>query len=455
MSVKKWLSTGYFQSRPAGKISAETGTIEAVSVCTTGEAKGHGVFLDESFIDAVVSQGNEKASGIKARFGHPNMCSTALGTFIGRFKNFRREAATRNDGSQAWRAVADLFMSNSAKDTPNGNLYDYVFKLAESESDMFGTSIVFTPGREYRKQKDGSPAFIVYETDEMGRVKYNSDGLACLAYVDKDGKPVDAKDGSLSDEVYVECGQIHACDAVDDPAANDGLFSKFSNETAAGQITEFLDLHPEVFKAVSENPSIMESLVKYGDKIEEFISNYREYRGKKTGDTKIETNTGAEALEATNPVKTPDEPKPVEAIAAAEAVVEQVPEQKPTAEAAKPQVPEVVQQEEAHPVVKPDDRAEFKRMRDDFGAEIAAAIFSSGGSYSDALKLAYELSKKEVEKLKSQFPAAAGGQPAQFLGGGREKPSDSSIKAEYDKLTDPIERARFRQANAEALGITK
>ena len=85
-----------------GSIDREAGIIRGVSVCTEGEAKGHGVHLDSEFIQTVTDLGNAKKQGLKARFGHPNMCSTALGTFIGRYKNFTVEGN---------KAKADLFLS--------------------------------------------------------------------------------------------------------------------------------------------------------------------------------------------------------------------------------------------------------------------------------------------------------------------------------------------------------
>lgn len=125
MSDKKqirWMSSGYLQSAPTGGVNEEKGIIEGVSVCTVGEAKGHGVNLDSEFIQRVAELGSAKSNGLKARFGHPNMCSTALGTFIGRFKNFRQ---VENQ------VKADLFLSNEAKSTPHGDLYSYVLGMAK------------------------------------------------------------------------------------------------------------------------------------------------------------------------------------------------------------------------------------------------------------------------------------------------------------------------------------
>ncbi|MFA7184594.1 MAG: hypothetical protein WC082_06875, partial [Victivallales bacterium] len=226
-SSKKYFSTGYLKAKP-GNVDLEKGIITDVKVCTEGEALGHGVHLDSEFISNVTKFGNERKQGLKARFGHPSMCSTSLGTFLGRYKNFRTEKTVRENGDEADVSVADLYLSNEARSTPNGDLYSYVCGMAQNEADMFGTSIVYEPGKEYRKDKDGNKWY---------RVGYKS-------YSDGKGNVEDGEE--LSEELYVECNELFACDCVDDPAANDGLFSRFSNETVAGQISEFLDMNPQV-----------------------------------------------------------------------------------------------------------------------------------------------------------------------------------------------------------------
>jgi len=378
----KWMSTGYFKSKPTGGINREAGIIEGVKVCTAGEAQGHGVSLDDEFVNTVVRFGNERKQGLKARFGHPNMCSTALGTFLGRYKNFRKETTARDDGSEALTAVADMFLSNEAKETPNGNLYDYVLGLAENEPDMFGTSIVFTPGREYRKTKDGENA---YSSDEPGDTK----------------EP-------LSDEVYVECKSLHACDCVDDPAANDGLFSRFSQETVAGQMTEFLDLNPEIWGAIQTNPSILEALSRYGNKMDEFISRYREYRkqNKEGKDMKKQTNSEqlGDAKPAADEATPPEEKKvPAPAETVAEPVVE------PAAVAVEP--PKVVEPDKPEdPPVPQLSRKEFTAIADKFGDAVASKVMRDGGDFSTAMAMAFDAAKAENEKLNAKI-AELNGQP--------------------------------------------
>ena len=389
MSDKKqtrWMSSGYLQSAPTGGINEEKGIIEGVSVCTVGEAKGHGVNLDSEFIQRVTELGAAKSNGLKARFGHPNMCSTALGTFIGRFKNFRQV------GSQV---KADLFLSNEAKSTPHGDLYSYVLGMAKNEPDMFGTSIVFTPGELYRR-------------DESGEKTPVSGDFAT----------------SENDPVFVECAELHACDTVDEPAANDGLFSRFSNETIAGQMTEFLDLNPTVWGAIMDNPSILEVLSKYGNKLDEFINRYRSYRSEKPGDsemskTKLEAADVAEVVVA-EPEAT-ETPKPEEEkieTEAAEYVSEvEVTDVEPATD--EPESEEVEPEVEASDVEpEPESeglsREEFVAVADEFGNDVAVQIMRDGGTVEDAARIAYKAAQKEIELLKKSG-LKVGGSPAKTM----------------------------------------
>ena len=401
-AMNKWMSTGYQKSKPTGRIDNEAGIIEGVKVCTEGEAQGHGVNLDAEFINTVVRFGNERKQGLKARFGHPNMCSTALGTFLGRHKNFRAETITRDDGSKALTAVADMFLSNEAKETPNGNLYDYVLGLAKNEPDVFGTSIVFSPGREYRKTKDGKNAY----------------SLDALSYVGEDDEPIDTKQTPLSDEVYVECESLHACDCVDDPAANDGLFSRFSQETVAGQMTEFLDLNPEIWGAIQSNPSILEALSRYGNKMDEFMERYREYRehNKEGKEMKKKTNSdenGIAKLAADE--QTPPEKKDVVAPAETDAKPEVKPDDKPAVkpEEKKPEEKPVAVAPAPEPEASPKpqlSREEFAEIADKFGDAIASKVMRDGGDYGSAMATAFDAIKVENEKLRAKV-AELNGQP--------------------------------------------
>lgn len=421
--MSKWFSTSYQEATAGGKIDRAHGIIESVSVNTEGEALGHGVFLDESFINSVIEKGNEKTQGIKARFGHPNMCSTALGTFIGRFKNFRKEAVTRDNGSKAWRAVADLFVSNAARETPNGDLYNYLFDMADAESDMFGTSIVFEPGESYLKSFDGRRVFRDSATG---------------SWIDSDGETIKDDDVDF-DKPFATLIDLHGCDVVDSPAANDGLFSQFANETIAGQITEFFNLHPQALEMLTSKPEVLDAIAKHGAKIEEFITRYQAH--KQTGDkemTKEKAENSEQEEQLSPPIvvddkgveieQTPapvtpdaeDAPEVKEEISTedvAESATEETPAESEEVEEQEAETPEVV----AADVPRSEVVSEFSRMVESFGVEVAARVFAKGGSYEDAKDEALTALTKEVEDLRAQLAKKPGGKAAQVSHEGREK----------------------------------
>ena len=216
----------------AGKVDFDLGIIYGVAINTEGEAKGHGVQLDADFIADVTRLGNEKTQGLKARFGHPNMSSEALGTYIGRYKNFTTEQT--NDGKAISRA--DLHLAEVAKKAPGGDLYNYVLELADKEPDMFGTSIVFTP----------APGFHYFEDNgEKVKTKYFED-------VPKDKA------------AFVSIEALHGNDVVDEPAANpDGLFSQFCADQPAAKVTEFLDPNPQILELFNNDEIRTSFLAKY------------------------------------------------------------------------------------------------------------------------------------------------------------------------------------------------
>jgi hypothetical protein len=374
----KWMSTGYMKSAPSGGIDNEKGIIEGVSVCTVGEAKGHGVNLDREFVQRISELGSAKRAGLKARFGHPNMCSTALGTFIGRFKNFRQVED---------QVKADLFLSNEAKSTPHGDLYSYVLGMATNEPDMFGISIVFTPGATYRRDLDTGEKVVMseYETEP---------------------------DRNLSEEIYVECAELHACDTVDDPAANEGLFSRFSQETIAGQITEFLDLNPQVWSAIETNPSIIDALARYGDKVDEFVNRYRDFRQHENGDgTMKKDKVNSDELEAVEEPQVEEQEIETPEAEQAEPVEEEVVE-----EAAPESEQQEEQEQESEAEVEAMSREQFVAVADMYGDDVAAQVMREGGSVADAADIAYRNAQKEIEQLKSEVAELrekkSGGVPA-------------------------------------------
>jgi len=219
-----FLNTPIATSDARLKVDRANGVIRDVQIVKKGTAKGHNFEIDSDFLDSVVTLANEHKPGIKARFGHPNMCSTALGTYLGRFKNYNRNGDT---------VLADMYLDDVAKTAPSGNLYDYVLNMAENNPDMFGASIAFKHG-EFKETESKS------EKEKKNRT-------ATIEY-------------------------LYATDLVDMPAATDGLFSAFSHDDAASQVTLFLDQHPEIFELAEEHPEV----------IEDFMTKYKIYKESKT-----------------------------------------------------------------------------------------------------------------------------------------------------------------------------
>jgi hypothetical protein len=245
-----------FRAAPGAVEQTEAGTvIRDVAVVTEGEALGHGVFLDASFVQTVIEQGNAFKRGLKARFGHPTMCSEALGTYLGRFKNLRAV-----ETEMGLKAVADMHLAESAKAAPGGDLHAYVMKFANDDPEAFGTSIVFRMGDAYRKDKNGK--------------KYKVNAYS--------GAPVDMNvdEEDLEPEIYASCDKLFGCDFVDEPAANpDGLYSAFSAETIAGKVGRFFEQYPDVVQTLATNPDIVDILKKHGDKVDVFLKAYTEQSG--------------------------------------------------------------------------------------------------------------------------------------------------------------------------------
>lgn len=230
---EKYLNTPILYEQSFENIDSEEGIIKGIHITSEGEARTHGIRLDKTFIEDLIKLGNEQSAGVKSRFGHPNMSNTTLGTYIGRFKNFRSKNIIRKNGDKALTAIADLYLDEVAKKSPKGNLYEYVLELADSSPDMFGNSINFREGvPETKREKTGAK--------------------------DEDGKDV------YKEVIYARIQSLIASDLVDSPAATDKLFS---DDNIAAQVTDYLDDNPHIYELLSNNPKVVEN----------FLSNYNNY----------------------------------------------------------------------------------------------------------------------------------------------------------------------------------
>lgn len=162
------------------KSDSESKALFGVQVAKKGLAKGHNIELDDVTLDQIVELGNAKPNGVKVRFGHPSMCTPALGTFLGVRKNFYR------DGDYV---RSDLYMSKAA----DPSKADHVMKMAKYEPSHIGNSVVIEGTEEYRYDENGV------------RLK------------DSDGNELPP---------LFRVTNLKAVDVVDEPAAGDGMFSE-------------------------------------------------------------------------------------------------------------------------------------------------------------------------------------------------------------------------------------
>jgi hypothetical protein len=237
MAERKLFSSDPIYGQKFESVDAENGVIKGVKIASEGDLRGHDLYLNKKFINDLVHAGRDHAPGVKARFGHPNMCSTTLGTYIGRYKNFRtmKEADENFEDIEMGKphktgtrhhAIADLHFDPTAKNLPKlGDVRGYLLDLAQTSPDMFGNSIVF---------EMGPVEMLEWEDEEKVKHQRNIASLKMLV----------------------------ASDLVDSPAATDGLFEQFDSDELALQVTNFLDDHPQIYDLAVEHPDVVETFLK-------------------------------------------------------------------------------------------------------------------------------------------------------------------------------------------------
>jgi len=251
-----------------GNIDEENEVLHDVQITLEGEALGHGVWLDREFCEAVAEQGNATGDvGLKVRYGHPAMCSDAIGTELGRAKNFRVVDLDRTVDGQTVKAagvVADVHLLKSAHAAPQGDIAKHVIETAKEDPGQFGQSIVFTYADWVVKDADGNRHSYMEEVQEPYDkwCEENPDASWDEAiakgnelYQDWFGKSADGK-------VYAVLGKLHGSDFTDTPAATDGIFS---TGTLAEEAETMLAEHPQIVELLEKNPkSVVEFLERTG-----------------------------------------------------------------------------------------------------------------------------------------------------------------------------------------------
>ena len=249
-----------------GKIDTENEVLHDVQITLEGEALGHGVWLDREFCEAVAAAGNATGDvGLKVRYGHPAMCSDAIGTELGRAKNFRVVDIDRTIDGQTVKCagvIADVHLLKSAHAAPQGDIAKHVLETAAEDPKQFGQSIVFTYADWVVKDADGKRHSYKEEVEEP-LSKDEAAAHDCLIYYAREKSLADKwYEQSADGKIYAVLGKLHGSDFTDTPAATDGIFS---TGTLAEEAEQMFDEHPEVLDAIEKNPkSLVEFLARTG-----------------------------------------------------------------------------------------------------------------------------------------------------------------------------------------------
>lgn len=249
-------------------VDVENEVLRGVQITLEGEALGHGVWLDREFCEAVAAQGNATGDvGLKVRYGHPAMCSDAIGTELARAKNFRVVDVEREiEGQKVTCAgvVADVHMLKAAHSAPQGDIVKHVMETAAEDPGQFGQSIVFTYADWVVKDADGVRHSYNEEVAEPfdAWLKDNPD-CSISEYLAKEKELYDAWFGKSADsKVYAVLGKLHGSDFTDTPAATDGIFS---TGTLAEEAEQMLEEHPQIVEVFEKSPkSVVEFLERTG-----------------------------------------------------------------------------------------------------------------------------------------------------------------------------------------------
>lgn len=213
-----------YYSQKHVNIDPQNGIISNVILAEKGLNK-NGTYFSDRFLNELLQNATEKGY-IKARFGHPNMCATSLGSYIGRFKNFKIE----NNA-----IYGDLHLDEISKVTQvegrGISMFDYIIAMAQNNPDVFGNSI----------------CIIANSIEEQ---------------YEENGEIVQATGHKLI--------QWTSSDLVDDPAATNSLFHLENNDLGT-LLTDFLDDNPQIFQIMEQKPSI----------VSDFLERYTHYQQRK------------------------------------------------------------------------------------------------------------------------------------------------------------------------------
>jgi len=352
----------------------EAGFIQNFAVITSGEALGHGSWVDADFVADVAMQLASSKKGVVSRYTHPNMSGDALSKGLGR-------VVYRADGDGKVRG--DLHFYKAAHKSPDGNLAEYLMDLATDDPESFGASISF--------ERDIEAEESYAEANPSSNDPRNVDNLP-----------------------HVRLGKLRFVDIVSQPAANpDGLFCADDTFKQAEALMGFM------LGMTTEKPDTSEIFSVDADRLAQFTQRYLTTNGLKIMN-EVELNEVEEVVEVVEAVEAPE----VAEVAVEEVEVVETPcceaepceceeapvEEAPVEEAPVEEAPEVEEvEEEVNPMdgpraVSPQfSKEDLAKYIESFGQDAGLGFFMNDIEFNDAQGQYIAAQNEKIASLKSQI----------------------------------------------------
>ncbi len=216
--------------------------IEAVSIISVGEAKGHGLYVDAQTLREVKACAETYMGGVKVNLDH----GAGIKDIIGFVDNFRIVGE---------KLLGDLNLLQ------NADRRAYVLEIAEKLPDTFGISIAFSgPVRDIGGKRFASCEEL-YSADLVQTPAANPTGLFSF-----EAKPVDKISKQMEDAPEIEI------EPKEDEVSIADIISRLSAlESAFGDYKKAMETAPEAPKAEPMKESEMSKLEA---KLDTIISNF-------------------------------------------------------------------------------------------------------------------------------------------------------------------------------------
>lgn len=184
-----------FKAKPES-VDMENRVLKNVILAKVGEAKGHGISIEQKFIDDMVALA---ANGVRSNFGHNY---NNMGLQLGRVQGVK----TSGD-----MAIGDLHIYANADNSPRvPQMGTWVMNQAKEDAESLMLSISFKPSHYYQIDDEGKE--IQLQEDWYGDAKRKFDD-----------RPI-----------YVAIAQLYSVDVVDSGALTDKMFNEGDRRESKG-----------------------------------------------------------------------------------------------------------------------------------------------------------------------------------------------------------------------------